>query len=732
MPAAAKRKKSVAEKAAPKPVRTEPAPLGAMVMAQAKVAKEMRRDLLKIAGDLWWSWNEIAQRPFAALDPIVWEASNHDPLAVLRHVDEPVFAARCADADFCALVKAARDAHRAYHGTVAWFEQQAFADAKGLHIAYFCSEFAIHESLQQYSGGLGVLAGDHLKSASDLGIPLTAVGLLYQQGYYLQQLRADGTTRVIEPRWDPRRMPLEDTGVDIRVPIGDRKVEVRLWTMRVGRVKAVLMDTDRKANRPKDRRLTEGLYKGEHELRMRQQVLLGVGGVMALKALGIKASVFHLNEGHAAFASVARLAQLRRKGESLEDALQRIRASTVFTTHTPVPAGHDRYDAEMVADALQPCWREAGLARRAFLDMGSERPADPKAPFCMTVLALRTAEHVNGVAALHGRVSREMWQQVYGVADAALVPIGHVTNGVHARTWLAPEAETFWKRSIGLDLDTIERGKDPWAAAEKADAGEFWAMRAQLRARLVQFIRERLARQARRRGEAPEVVLRASQAFDPNALTIGFARRFATYKRAPLIFREPERLRRILSDSKRPLQIVFAGKAHPRDRDGQAYAAEVHRWTREQGFEGRVALIEEYDMHVGRMLVSGCDVWLNNPLRPHEASGTSGMKPPMHGGVNLSILDGWWPESFDGRNGWAIGDGSEGTDREKQDALDAESLYALLENEVVPSFYQHDRAGLPQDWIARALHSVATVPGRFNTHRMVAEYLEKSYLPANA
>ena len=732
MPAAAKRKKSVAEKAAPKPVRTEPAPLGAMVMAQAKVAKEMRRDLLKIASDLWWSWNEIAQRPFAALDPIVWEASNHDPLAVLRHVDEPVFAARCADADFCALVKAARDAHRAYHGTVAWFEQQAFADAKGLHIAYFCSEFAIHESLQQYSGGLGVLAGDHLKSASDLGIPLTAVGLLYQQGYYLQQLRADGTTRVIEPRWDPRRMPLEDTGVDIRVPIGDRKVEVRLWTMRVGRVKAVLMDTDRKANRPKDRRLTEGLYKGEPELRMRQQVLLGVGGVMALKALGIKASVFHLNEGHAAFASVARLAQLRRKGESLEDALQRIRASTVFTTHTPVPAGHDRYDAEMVADALQPCWREAGLARRAFLDMGSERPADPKAPFCMTVLALRTAEHVNGVAALHGRVSREMWQQVYGVADAALVPIGHVTNGVHARTWLAPEAETFWKRTIGLDLDTIERGKDPWAAAEKADAGEFWAMRSQLRARLVQFIRERLARQARRRGEAPEVVLRASQAFDPNALTIGFARRFATYKRAPLIFREPERLRRILSDSKRPLQIVFAGKAHPRDRDGQAYAAEVHRWTREQGFEGRVALIEEYDMHVGRMLVSGCDVWLNNPLRPHEASGTSGMKPPMHGGVNLSILDGWWPESFDGRNGWAIGDGSEGTDREKQDALDAESLYALLENEVVPSFYQHDRAGLPQDWIARALHSVATVPGRFNTHRMVAEYLEKSYLPANA
>ena len=731
MPAATKSSRGAKPRAAAKPAAGQPATLGAMQSADAKVVKATRRDLEKVAFDLWWSWNEVAQRPFAALDPITWEASNHDPLAVLRAVDEPVFAARCADADFLELVTAARDALRAYHNTVPWFDQQAFPGAKGLHVAYFCSEFAIHESMQQYSGGLGVLAGDHLKSASDLGLPFTAVGLLYQQGYYLQQLRADGSTRVIEPRWDPRRMPIEDTGVDIKVPIGNRKVTARLWTMKVGRIRAVLMDTDRKGNRPKDRRLTEGLYKGEPELRMRQQVLLGVGGVLALKAMGIKASVFHLNEGHAAFASVARLANMRRKGASLEEALQAIRRSTVFTTHTPVPAGHDRYDTAMVAEALEPCWREAGLARSAFLEMGSERPTDPKAPFCMTVLALRTAEHVNGVAALHGRVSREMWQQVYGVADPALVPIGHVTNGVHARTWLAPEAEAFWKRSIGLDLDRVERGVDPWAGAEKADAAEFWALRGALRARLVQFIRERLARQARRRGELPEQVLRASEAFDPSALTIGFARRFATYKRAPLVFRDAERLRRIVGAADRPVQLVFAGKAHPRDRDGQAYAAEVHRWAREQGFEGRVALIEEYDMHVGRMLVSGCDVWLNNPLRPHEASGTSGMKPPMHGGINLSILDGWWPESHDGTNGWAIGDGSEGTDREKQDAIDAESLYGLLEREVVPEFYDRGRDGLPRRWIKRALRSVATVPGRFNTHRMVAEYLEKSYLPAN-
>jgi starch phosphorylase len=702
-----------------------------MVMADVKVTRQVRRDLERLTQDLWWSWNEIAQRPFAALHPAVWDSSNHDPLTVLRSVDEPVLAARCADETFRDMVRAAVDARKAYHATVPWFERQAFPAAKGLHVAYFCSEYAIHESLQQYSGGLGVLAGDHLKSASDLGLPFTAVGLLYQQGYYLQELRADGSTRVIEPTWDPRKMPLEDTGVDIRVPIGDRKVDVRLWIMKVGRCRAVLMDTDRKGNRPKDRRLTEGLYRGEPELRMRQQVLLGVGGVMALKALGIKATVFHLNEGHAAFASVARLAQLRRKGESLEDALATIRRSTVFTTHTPVPAGHDRYDADMVADALQTCWREAGLGRRAFLDMGSERPTDPKAPFCMTVLALRTAEHVNGVAALHGRVSREMWQQVYGVSDPALVPIGHVTNGVHARTWLAPEAEAFWKASIGLDLDEIEKGRDPWAAAESAQPAAFWDLRNRLRSRLVHFVRERLARQAQRRGEAPEVALRAMQAFRPDALTIGFARRFATYKRAPLIFREPERLRRLLQDAARPVQIVFAGKAHPRDGEGQAYAQQVHRWARENGFEGRVALIEEYDMHVGRMLVSGCDVWLNNPMRPHEASGTSGMKPPMHGGVNLSILDGWWPEGFDGRNGWAIGDGSEGTDREGQDAIDSASLYERLERDVVPEFWDRDASGLPQRWIARSLHSVATVPGRFNTHRMVAEYLEKSYLPAN-
>jgi starch phosphorylase len=696
----------------------------------AKAIDDLERDLRTVAADLWWSWNEVGQRPFAAIDPALWEASSHNPRAVLSGMDHSMFATRCQEPDFVNLIRAARDALKIYHATEPWFPRTAKPGSDALHVAYFCSEFAIHESLQQYAGGLGVLAGDHMKSASDLGVPITGIGLLYKSGYYLQQFRADGSTRVIEPEWPTDEMPLTDEKVTVRVPLGNRKIRARVWSMRVGRNRIILLDADLKANKKRDRRLTDGLYKGEPELRLRQQILLGVGGVLALRALKIEPTVYHLNEGHAAFAAVMRLALLVDEGLSLEQAIERVRRSTVFTTHTPVPAGHDRYNAEEVAELMEPCWKQAGLARRAFLEMGSENPHDHAAPFCMTVLALRTAQFVNGVAALHGRVSREMWQGVYGAADAALVPIGHVTNGVHARTWLAPEAEAFWKRHIGLDLDRVESGEDPWADAAKVDPAALWELRNNLRHRLVHFIRQRLVLQAMRRGDAPDPALRALHAFRPDALTIGFARRFATYKRAPLIFRNPERLRHLLNGAGRPVQIVFAGKAHPRDRDGQAYAAEVHRWAGEHGFQGRVVLLEEYDMAVGRMLVSGCDVWLNNPLRPYEASGTSGMKPPMHGGVNLSILDGWWPEAYDGTNGWAIGDDREGADREAQDHADSESLYGLLEREVIPAFYERDDSGVPRRWMERSIRSAATIPGRFNTHRMVAEYLEKLYLPA--
>jgi starch phosphorylase len=682
--------------------------------------------------NLWWSWNEIGQRPFAALDPVLWESTNRSPLKVLEFVDEARLSAAAADPNFLMALEDARVASVAYLERRPWFARTAKPRDQTVKIAYFCSEFAIHESMQQYSGGLGVLAGDHVKSASDLGLPFVGVGLLYRHGYYVQEFTEEGDTRVLYPRYDFRQMPIVETGVRIRCPIGSSEVEARIWKLAVGRVCLYLLDADLPANRPEDRILTEGLYKGESELRMRQQVLLGVGGTMALAALDEPISVFHLNEGHAAFCCIERLARFVEQGMPLEEATARVRSSTVFTTHTPVPAGHDRYEATACVEALQGVLDRAGLGAREFADLGRERPGDELEPVCMTVLALRHAEFVNGVAALHGRVSREMWRGVYKTTDAKSVPIGHITNGVHPRTWIHPEAETFWRRQIGLDLDEATTSIGRWSEAKEADPEEFWALRGSLRRQLVHFLRERTARAVQRRGEGPEAISEALSILDPDALTIGFARRFATYKRAPLIFHDLDRIKSLLSDAERPMQIVFAGKAHPRDKGGQDFARTVFEMTREEGMRGKVVLLEEYDMRVGRALVSGCDVWLNNPIRPHEASGTSGMKPPMHGGINCSILDGWWPEGFDGKNGWAIGDADESeTDQVKRDARDAESLYDLLEYEILPEFYDRNRKGLPMKWIRRALRSASTVPSVFNTHRMVGEYLSKFYLEAN-
>ncbi|MEO0652131.1 MAG: alpha-glucan family phosphorylase, partial [Planctomycetota bacterium] len=600
-------------------------------------------------------------------------------------------------------------------------------------IAYFCSEYAIHESLQQYSGGLGVLAGDHLKSASDLGVPLCAVGLLYQHGYYIQEFEPDGSTRVLYPRYDFAELPIEDTGVDVTVPVGRRKVKCRIWKQQVGRVPIYLLDADRKGNKPEDRELTEGLYKGEPELRLRQQVLLGVGGVRALEAVGESIDVYHLNEGHAAFANVERLRALVEGGASYESALAKVRKSSVFTTHTPVAAGHDRYGAKLVFEHMGPIVKPLGLKAESLADLGRETPGNAKEPLCMTVLALNTSARANGVSALHGEVSREMWVGAFPEAETADdVPIGHVTNGIHTRTWLSPDAYALYDEHLSPAWDGAGPEDDFWAAVDKIPDGDVWELRNRLRRRLVHFVRTRMARQAVRHGQSADEVARCRELFDDDALTICFARRFATYKRAPLIFRDPERLAGILSNAKRPVQLVFAGKAHPRDKGGQAYAQSIHEFSREARFAGRVALIEEYDMQVGRALTSGADVWLNNPIRPHEASGTSGMKPPLHGGINCSILDGWWPESHDGTNGWAIGDGRERATQDEQDAADAEALYRLLEKQVVPEFYKRGKNGLPTAWVARAKASMRTVPAQFSTHRMVADYVREAYWPSMA
>ena len=684
--------------------------------------------LRELGEDCWFSWNEMGQRPFAAISPTLWESTKHSPTGVLAAVDPGVLEAKLADERFRRLVQDAADARRAYYETASWFEETQSADVQGMRIAYFSSEFAIHESMQQYAGGLGVLAGDHLKSASDLGVPLVGVGLLYRQGYYLQELRGDGSTNVLHPSYDFDRFPVVDTRVRIDCPVGGRIVRAKVWKLQVGRVPLYLLDSDIPENRKRDRVLTRALYQGDNDLRMRQQVLLGVGGVLALAKLKEKVTVWHLNEGHAAFAGLKRLAMLVSRGMSLDAAVQRVRSTTIFTTHTPVPAGHDRYDVEACWKALRRPLRTAGFTEETFAEFGREQPKE--GPICMTVLALRMAGRVNGVSKLHGRVSREMWHEIYGCAVDE-VPIGSVTNGVHVPTWIAPEARSFWRRSVGIDLSRASPDANPWAAVRNVGNAEFWAMRRALRHKLVEFVRARLRRQAMARGEGPLEVMCAGEAFRDDALTIGFARRFATYKRAPLIFHDVERILRILTSKDRPVQVVFAGKAHPKDLGGQEYAQMIWRFAHDAGCQGRVALLGACDMEVGRMLTSGGDVWSNTPLGPYEASGTSGMKPPLHGGVNLSVLDGWWPESWDGTNGWAIGDGSESPDHELQARKDSDSLYELLEREVVPEFYERGPTGLPEKWIQRALRSATSVPAVFNTDRMVGEYYSWGYRPAH-
>ncbi|MBK9128712.1 MAG: alpha-glucan family phosphorylase [Phycisphaerales bacterium] len=684
-----------------------------------------------VARNLWWSWNPDAQRLFAALDPPLWEASGHNPLRVLELLSPERRETLAGDERFTALLADVEQQLAAYLGARTWLARRGTARQKRARIAYFCAEFALHESLPMYAGGLGVLAGDHLKSASDLGIPLVGVGLLYRNGYHRQELLVDGATRPVYPRHDFTRLPITDTGVAVDVPLARRDVKAKVWQATVGRVPLYLLDCDLPDNRPADRAITQRLYGGDQETRIAQEIVLGVGGVRALRALGHDITVFHLNEGHAAFCNVERLRHLLAARLSRRVALQRVRESSVFTTHTPVPAGHDRFPPALLLRYLGPMLADVDLPPEELLALGRENPADRKEPFCMTVLALRTSARCNGVSRLHGAVSREMWMRVYHARKPGDVPIGHITNGVHSETWLAPEIRPLYDKYLRPRWVGAGPEDDWWKRVDRIPLGELWSARRALRARLVQFVRQRLRYQLERRCEPASELLAALRTFDEDALTIGFARRFATYKRAPLIFSNPRRLAAILGDPSRPVQIVFAGKAHPADREGQALAQRIYRMARDAGFRGRVALIEDYDMHVGRVLTSGCDLWLNNPLRPQEASGTSGMKPPLHGGLNCSILDGWWPEAYDRRNGWAIPEHADAPSRTVQDRREAEALYDLLEGEIVPEFYRRDRRGLPLRWLARMQASLRTVCPVFNTHRMLSEYLEL-YVPENA
>jgi starch phosphorylase len=689
----------------------------------------------EIALDLWWSWHHEARTVFRQLDYSLWRSTAHNPVRMLNLIaverlqtvaDDPGFLAAYDQA-----IQALDDA-RAARNT--WWSER-FPQLGGRSVAYFSAEFALHQSLPIYAGGLGVLAGDHCKEAGDLGVPLIGVGFMYPQGYFHQHLSADGWQEESYERLNWTDAPIEQaTTADGKpcitaVPLGDRSVLVAVWRVRMGRVKLYLLDTDLEENAPWDRDLSARLYGGDRETRIQQEIILGIGGVRALKALGSDPGVFHLNEGHAGFVVLQRIRDLIEQGSSFDDALQEIRETTIFTTHTPVAAGHDAFPFHLVEKHLAGAWGTLGSNRERFLALGAYDNGSGS-QFNMTALALRSAGATNGVSKLHGSVTRVMFAPMWPGVPEPERPVGSVTNGVHMATWIASDLSDLFCRHLGADW--IERHDDPamWNGVLSIPDDEVWAARQSLRRYLFAFARER-ARQrwTEERVGTPRVVA-AGTLLDPDALTIGFARRFTGYKRAELIFRDAERLSRILNARGRPVQIVFAGKAHPADEIGKHNLQRVYKRALDPLFGGRVAFVDDYDLHVAHFLVQGCDVWLNNPRKPMEASGTSGMKAAINGVPHLSIGDGWWAEGFTGSNGWTIDAGPSTGSDDETDTIDSNALYRLLEEDVVPAFYDRDERNVPHRWVAIIKESIRSVAPQFCARRMVKEYVERLYTPA--
>ena len=703
------------------------------VRAATHLPDRLKR-LDELAGDLWWTWNPRAREVFRKLDYPLWRQTAHNPVLMLRQVSTEMLALAARDERFLGLYDAAVDAlDRARTAGDTWWNTR-FPDSHG-PIAYFSAEFALHQSLPIYAGGLGVLAGDHCKEASDLGIPLVGVGFMYPQGYFHQTVSAEGWQQESYEHLNWTDAPIEPATLAdgkaciVAVPLGNRSVLVSVWRVLLGRVTLYLLDTDLEENAPWDRELSARLYGGDRETRIQQEIILGIGGVRALKAVGLSPAVWHLNEGHAAFVVLQRIRDLIEHGTTFDAALEDVRRTTMFTTHTPVPAGHDAFPFNLVEKHLAGAWGTLGSYRDQFLTLGHyDNGSGPL--FNMTALALRTAGTVNGVSQLHGQVTREMWGPIWpGVPDDKR-PVGFITNGVHVPTWLSSELGVLFDDHLGPDWR--ERHDDPklWLKILDIPDEELWAARGALRNYLFAFIRER----ARSRWKEDRVsagrVVAAGTLLDPNALTIGFARRFTGYKRPELVFHNPERLMSILNARRRPVQIVFAGKAHPADEIGKHHLQQVYRRAVDPMFGGRIAFVDDYDLHVAHFLVQGCDVWLNNPRKPLEASGTSGMKASVNGVPHLSIGDGWWAEGYTGKNGWLIVGQASQHDPDATDAADAESLYHLLESEIVPTFYDRDVDGIPRRWLAVIRQAMLSVTPRFSARRMVKEYAETMYGPA--
>ncbi len=712
--------------------------------------KELTLGLNKLARNLWWTWDQEAQEIFQELSPRGWQNLYHNAVAILHEVSEQELCARLQDLDFAARVREVLRSFDAYMRERATWAQAHAPQIVARPVAYFSAEFGFHETLPIAAGGLGMLAGDHTKSASDLGLGFVGVSLFYREGYFQQAIDPNNWQTEYYTLLNPKNLPMEPVlnakgeTLVCQVEIGMNLVAFQAWRVNVGRVWVYLLDTNRPENEQHFRDLTLRVYGGDSTTRIMQEILLGIGGVRLLRALGLQPSVFHMNEGHAAFLTLELAREKMEAGLTYPAALDRTRQECIFTTHTPVEAGHDRFSPDLMDYTMHRFGQKIAVPSAELMKLGRVDPANLREPFCMTVLALKLSRAANGVSELHGRVSRHMWHCLYPGRSVEEVPIGHITNGVHLLGWMKGTARRAMRRKLtGRSVkpapenlrashnDWEKRVEDPAFWKHMADPAfvsdeEIWALRYKMRRELIEFARRRLLIQRQRLTQGDFIAF--DQLLNPDALTIGFARRFATYKRAPLIFQQFENIVKLARDRTRPVQFIFAGKAHPRDDDGKRYIQHIIHLSKYSDLQGHLIFIENYDMHVARQMVSGCDVWLNNPRRPLEASGTSGMKAGCHGCLNLSILDGWWREGYDGTNGFAIGPDSHPASVEEQDRLDSANLYKVLTEEVVPLFFDRDTHGIPRKWIQRIRRAMITLVPQFTTDRMVQEYTQKYYL----
>lgn len=692
--------------------------------------------LKELAYNLHWSWNHETIELFRRLDRDLWNTSGNNPVKMLGMIKQDKLGQALNDEAFMAQLERVYRNHQEYLNSPTWFKSK-YGKYDSPQIAYFSMEYGITGCLPIYSGGLGILAGDHLKSASELGIPLVGVGLLYQQGYFQQYLNYDGWQQETYPDNDffnlPIQLEVDENGIPLLVDLQfpNRNVYCRIWKARVGRISLYLLDTNTPQNNDIDRKITYQLYGGDNETRIQQELILGIGGMLALRKLDIHVLVCHMNEGHGAFMAFERIRHRKATdGLSTDEAIEIVRSGTIFTTHTPVPAGIDEFHPSLVKKYLGHFFEKAGIKREQFLALGRKKLNDENEPINMALIALRTTSDANGVSRLHGEVSRKMWQSLWPRVPLDEVPISHVTNGIHVRSWISNEMAELFLRYLGPNWLKKPADQSIWQRVQNIPDVELWRIHERRRERMIAFTRRRLADQLKRRGAGPREVNDAYEALNPEALTIGFARRFAAYKRATLLLRDIDRLKRLLLDKERPVQFIFAGKAHPRDNNGKDLIKQIIHFARLEDIRKHIVFLENYDMNIARYLVQGVDVWLNTPRRPLEASGTSGMKVLPNGGLNLSVLDGWWCEGYNTDTGWAIGAGEDYDNPDYQDEVECNALYDVLENDVIPLFYDIGNDGLPRQWIAKVKNSMMKHCPIFNTNRMVQEYTEKFYIKA--